>query len=153
MLVPLRGCTCLKCTNREVMHYQSGKCANRANVPVCFVGAAETAAPPASSSHGTHSCLGCSPTDFTDLHRCWCLLGGALVSSAPTEQVMHYQGGKYTNRSNVPVCFVGAAETAAPPIAAPRNSLLLRMSPTDFTDLHRCWCLLGGALVSSAPTE
>ena len=35
----------------------------------CSVGAAETAAPPASSSHGTHSCLGCGPTEFTDLHR------------------------------------------------------------------------------------
>ena len=53
---------------------------------VCLVGALETSAPPASSSHGTHSCLGCSPTDFTDLHRCWCLSGGALVSSAPPEQ-------------------------------------------------------------------
>ena len=33
------------------------------------------------------SCRDCSPTDFTDLHRLFgCLQGGALVSSAPTEQ-------------------------------------------------------------------
>ena len=74
----------------------------------CFVGAAETAAPPASCSHGTHSCLGCSPTDFTDLHRCWCLLGVHLSQ-------VHQPSKKCTNRANVPVCFVGAAETAAPP--------------------------------------
>ena len=36
------------------------------------------------------SCRVYSPTDFTDLHR-WlgCLQGGALVSSAPTEQEVH----------------------------------------------------------------
>ena len=37
-------------------------------------------------SHGLHSSL-CSPTDFTDLHRC-CFQGGALVSSAPTRSVV-----------------------------------------------------------------
>ena len=90
------------------VHQPNNKCTNRANVPVCFVGAAETAAPPASCSHGTHSCLGCSPTDFTDLHRCWCLLGVHLSQ-------VHQPSKKCTNRANVPVCFVGAAETAAPP--------------------------------------
>ena len=39
-----------------------------------------------------HRWLGCvyPPTDFTDLHRLFgCLQGGALVSSAPTEQEVH----------------------------------------------------------------
>ena len=65
--VPSRGCTCLKCTNRAKSIFSHG-------------------------IHRTHrtSCWEYSPTDFTDLHR-WlgCLQGGALVSSAPTEQEVH----------------------------------------------------------------
>ena len=35
-----RGCTCLKCTNRAIVHQP------RKNCTIYFVGAAETAAPP-----------------------------------------------------------------------------------------------------------
>ena len=65
------------------------------------------------------SCWVYSPTDFTDLHR-WlgCLQGGALVSSAPTKkctnQEVHQPRSTPTEHMNA-VCFVGAAETAAPP--------------------------------------
>ena len=52
-----------------------------------------------------------SPTDFTDVHRCWCLLGDALVFARLCrlpEQEVHQP-------SRRAICFVGAAETAAPP--------------------------------------
>ena len=60
---------------------------------VCSVGAAETAAPPVSCSHGTHSCLGCSPTDFRStqmlapLRGCTCLKCTNRTISAPTERM------------------------------------------------------------------
>ena len=55
-----------------------------------------------------------------------CLQGGALVSSASTEQEVHQPSKNYT------VYLVGAAETAAPPekSASTERDLL---SPTDFT--------------------
>ena len=80
-----------------------------------------------------HRWFGCvySPTDFTDLHR-WlgCLQGGALVSSAPTEQ------NRYSPTESTELTEL-LAERILPQIS-----------------LHR-WlgCLQGGALVSSAPTE
>ena len=41
------------------------------------------------------------------------LPGGALVSSAPTEQEVHQPSKKCTNRAIGAFCFVGAAETVA----------------------------------------
>ena len=54
-----------------------------------------------------HRLFGCvdSPTDFTDLHRLFgCLQGGALVSSAPTEQEVHQPSKKCTNVARLGVC-------------------------------------------------
>ena len=55
----LRGCTCLKCTNRAEMHHLLGWCSRDCCTPwkaptaqkctIYFVGAAETAAPPGSA--------------------------------------------------------------------------------------------------------
>ena len=51
-----------------------------------------------------------------------CLQGGALVSSAPTKQAMHQPSKQCTKQASCAptkqmnaICFVGAAETAAPP--------------------------------------
>ena len=117
-----------------------------------------------------NSCWGYSPTDFTDLHRLLgCLQGGALVSSAPTEQEVHQRS------------YVGALETSAPPEVSSFCVNLCNLwealcccggkdtSATIFRSLTICvnlcnlWedhCLLGwctsclvGALETSAPPK
>ena len=50
-----------------------------------------------------------SPTDFTDLHRCYGAFKGVHLSQ------VHQPSNKCTNRAIGAFCFVGAAETAAPP--------------------------------------
>ena len=66
----------------------------------------------------------------TEVRLCWdFFLGGALVSSAPTEQkcTIYFVGaaetaappGRHQPRKNCTIYFVGAAETAAPPGSAP----------------------------------
>ena len=78
----------------------------------------------------------------TEVRLCWdFFLGGAVVSTAPTEQVLHQprRNAPFTwlvqqrllhplevhqPRKNCTIYFVGAAETAAPPGSAPTEQAL-----------------------------
>ena len=46
--------------------------------------------------------------------------GGALVSSAPTEQAVPQHITTYANNTNSAICYVGALETSAPPERHPK---------------------------------
>ena len=92
-----RGCTCLKCTNRAICAF-------------CFVGAAETAAPPGLAAwvwQECHTLLICAhPCHLWEALLCkrFCVFGA-------------FRGSFFT------ACSVGAAETAAPPGGSHRSSV------------------------------
>ena len=107
--------------NRKLQYAQPNNCST-AVVGLFRVLVAEVSLPPPQAkclpqivwvrrfSHRIHrihrnSCGGYSPTDCTDLHRLFgCLQGGALVSSAPTEQEVHQPSKKCTNVARSGVC-------------------------------------------------